>query len=76
MSWLKYLLGLFIKDVAPILLKIVKSVVMDMANTDLSGEQKKAAAMAAVKAALIQAGVEVTDDVIDGAIEDAVNDLA
>jgi hypothetical protein len=70
-----YFIGLFIKDVAPILLTTVKSVVVSMASTDMTGTEKKAAAMAAVKAALTTAGVTVANDIIDSKIEEAVAEL-
>jgi len=67
--------GWLIKDVAPIVLSTVKAVVLAMASTTMTGAEKKAAAMAAIRKAFYIDGVEVTVEAIDEAIEKAVVEL-
>lgn len=67
--------GWLIKDVAPIVLSTVKAVVLAMASTTMTGAEKKAAAMSAIKQAFLIDGVNVTVDAIDEAIEAAVIEL-
>lgn len=67
--------GWLIKDVAPIVLSTVKAVVLAMASTTMTGPEKKAAAMAAIRKAFYLDGVNVTVKAIDEAIEKAVVEL-
>lgn len=69
------ILGWFIKDVTPILLSTVRAVVLVLVDRDMTGKEKKEAAMSAVENALKVQCVEVTADAIDKAIEDTVEEL-
>jgi len=69
------ILGWFIKDVTPILLSTVRAVVLVLADRDMTGKEKKKAAMSAIETALKVQCVEVTADAIDKAIEDTVEEL-
>ena len=74
-----YLMGLFVKDVAPVVISTVKTtikaVVVAMSNTDLTGSEKKSTALAAVKSALTEGGLEIAESVLDEEIETAVTEL-
>ncbi len=67
--------GWLIKDIAPIVLSTVRAVVLAMADTSMSGAEKKATAMAAIRKAFYLDAVEVTVEAIDDAIEKAVVEL-
>ena len=69
------ILSWFIKDVTPILLSTVRAVVLVLVDRDMTGKEKKEAAMSAVENALKVQCVEVTADAIDKAIEDTVEEL-
>lgn len=69
------ILSWFIKDVTPILLSTVRAVVLVLVDRDMTGKEKKEAAMSAVENALKVQCVEVTVDAIDKAIEDTVEEL-
>jgi len=74
-----YLMGLFVKDVAPVVISTVKSVVkgvvLAMSNTELAGAEKKSIALKSVKSALVAGGLEIADNVLDEEIETAVSEL-
>jgi len=69
------ILSWFITDVTPILLSTVRAVVLVLADRDMTGKEKKKAAMSAIETALKIQCVEVTADAIDKAIEDTVEEL-
>ncbi len=67
--------GWLIKDIAPIVLSTVRAVVLAMADTSMSGAEKKATAMKAIKQAFYLDAVKVTSKDISDAIEKAVVEL-
>ena len=79
MSWGTYIksavIGWFVTDIAPIILATVRAVVLVLADRDMTGKEKKKAAMSAIETALKIQCVEVTVKDIDEAIEKAVVEL-
>lgn len=65
----------FKKDIMPIVLAAAKSAVIILASTQMSGTEKKLAAMNAVKITMIKQGLSVATEVIDDAIEGCVKEL-
>lgn len=65
----------FLSEYGTIVLQIAGQVVMDLATSKLSSEQKREAAYVAIKEELVKKGIEVSSRVINSAIEVAVAKL-
>ena len=65
----------FLSEYGTIVLQIAGTVVMDLATSKLSSEQKREAAFVAIKEELIKKGIEVGSRVINSAIEAQVAKL-
>ena len=65
----------FLSEYGTIVLQIVGTVVMDLATSKLSSEQKHETAFVAIKEELIKKGIEVGSRVINSAIEAQVAKL-
>ena len=65
----------FLTEYGTIVLQIAGTVVMDLATSKLSSEQKREAAFVAIKEELVKKGIEVGSRVINSAIEAQVAKL-
>ena len=65
----------FLTEYGAVVLQIAGTVVMDLATSKLSSEQKREAAYVAIKEELVKKGIEVGSRVINSAIEAQVAKL-
>lgn len=74
-SFLQPIIKVFLSDIGPVLISATTAAVAQLANENMTGEQKKEAAFAAVQNALIAEGATVATHVINTTIETAVAKL-
>lgn len=74
-SFLQPIIKVFLSDIGPVLISAATAAVAEMAATDKTGDEKKAAAVAAVTSALTSQGVTVATHLINTTIETAVAKL-
>lgn len=74
-EFLKPIITVFLSDMGPLLIKATTAAVEEMANTTMSGDEKRSAAFEAIQRTMLSEGFDVASHVINATIETAVAKL-